>query len=46
MFFRTVSESTDSIEEVEQVLQLKSTEYEEKKELIDNLGNTLAKVMF
>lgn len=42
--FRKISESTDSLEEVEEVLNLKATEYADKKELVDNLEKTLAKV--
>ncbi|KAG4076123.1 hypothetical protein HA402_011469 [Bradysia odoriphaga] len=42
--FRTVTESSDSLEEVEQALELKSSEYTDKKELIDHLEKTLAKL--
>ncbi|XP_037041026.1 structural maintenance of chromosomes protein 6 isoform X2 [Bradysia coprophila] len=41
---KTVTESSDSLEAVEQALELKSTEYTDKKELIDHLEKTLAKL--
>ncbi|KAJ6634725.1 Structural maintenance of chromosomes protein 6 [Pseudolycoriella hygida] len=41
---KTVSESAESMEEVEEALKIKTIEFNDKKELVDNLEATLAKL--